>query len=92
MPKLCPLLKEPCVEHQCEWYIQLLGTDPQTGHDVNKWGCSVSFMPMLTIENSQQQRQTGAAVESFRNEVVAAKGRDQMIEMAKALPAIEGGR
>jgi len=25
---------------------------------------------MLLIENSQQQRQTGAAVESFRNEMV----------------------
>lgn len=29
-------------------------------------------MPMLMIENSQQQRQTGAAVESFRNEMVKA--------------------
>jgi hypothetical protein len=27
---------------------------------------------MLLIENSQQQRQTGAAVESFRNEMVKA--------------------
>lgn len=25
---------------------------------------------MLLIENSQQQRQTGAAIESFRNEMV----------------------
>ena len=27
---------------------------------------------MLLIENAQQQRQTGAAVESFRNEMVKA--------------------
>ena len=27
-------------------------------------------MPLLMIENSQQQRQTGAAVESFRNETL----------------------
>ena len=27
-------------------------------------------MPTLLIENSQQQRQTGAAVESFRNETL----------------------
>ena len=27
-------------------------------------------MPILLIENSQQQRQTGAAVESFRNETL----------------------
>ena len=29
-------------------------------------------MPFLQIETSQQSRQTGAAVESFRNEMVKA--------------------
>ena len=33
--------------------------------------CAVKWIPMLLIENSQMQRQTGAAVESFRNEVAA---------------------
>ena len=28
------------------------------------------MVPVLLIENAQQSRQTGAAVESFRNEVV----------------------
>jgi hypothetical protein len=27
-------------------------------------------MPVLMVDNSQQQRQTGAAIESFRNEMV----------------------
>jgi ribosomal silencing factor RsfS len=30
----------------------------------------LAWMPMLLIENAQQSRQTGAAVESFRNEMV----------------------
>jgi hypothetical protein len=30
----------------------------------------MTWLPVLLIENSQQQRQTGAAVESFRNETV----------------------
>lgn len=37
---------------------------------MDKFGCVDSFLPMLLIENSQQQRQTGAAIESFRNEMV----------------------
>lgn len=45
------------------------GKHPQTGADVDEWGCAMSWLPVLLIENSQQQRQTGAAVESFRNEV-----------------------
>jgi hypothetical protein len=36
-------------------------------------------MPMLTIENSQQQRQTGAAVESFRNEVVKSNDENRQL-------------
>lgn len=68
--KNCPLIRAACEEHACRWYIQVQGNDPQTGERLNKWGCAVEWLPMLLIENSQQQRQTGAAVESLRNESV----------------------
>jgi hypothetical protein len=41
-------------------------------------------MPVLMIENSQQQRQTGAAVESFRNEMVKANDVGQQVLLAAA--------
>ncbi len=68
----CPLIRKDCVEHKCSWYMHVRGMNPNTGEDVDHWSCAVSFMPMLTIENSQQQRSTSHAVESFRNEVVKA--------------------
>jgi hypothetical protein len=68
----CPLIKEDCIQLKCAWFTQLRGKHPQTGVDVDEWGCAVTWLPMLMIENSQQQRQTGAAVESFRNEMVKA--------------------
>jgi len=40
--------------------------------EIEDWGCAMAWMPIMMIENSQMQRQTGAAVESFRNEVVNA--------------------
>ena len=67
---LCPLLKKDCVEHKCAWFCQVRGTNPNTGQPVDEWQCVVSLLPVLLIENSQQQRSTGAAVESFRNESV----------------------
>jgi hypothetical protein len=70
--KWCPLIKKDCVEKKCAWYMHIRGMDPNTGKDVDHWGCSVSWMPMLLIENSQQQRSTSSAVESFRNEMVKA--------------------
>ncbi len=68
--KWCPLIKKDCVELKCAWYCQVRGLNPQTGQEVDEWGCAITWAPMLMIENSQQQRQTGAAVESFRNEVI----------------------
>lgn len=82
----CPLNNfEPCKKLDCAWFIQIRGKDPQSGKDVDDWGCAVAWMPMMLIENSQQQRQTGAAVESFRNEMVKANdlNRDVLLETAK---------
>ena len=67
---LCPLLNTECVQFKCSWWMALRGTDRNTGKAVDDWGCAVAFLPMLLIENSAVQRETGAAVESFRNEVV----------------------
>lgn len=63
---------KPCRQLECGWFVQLRGTNPQTGEAVDSWGCAVAWMPMLLIEGAQQSRQTGAAVESFRNEMVAS--------------------
>jgi hypothetical protein len=64
----CPLLKKDCIEMKCAWYGQVRGTNPNTGNEVDDWQCVINFLPMLLIENSHKQAQTGAAIESFRNE------------------------
>lgn len=66
----CPLIKKDCIENKCAWYTQVRGVNPNTGEPVDEWQCSINLIPILLIENSQQQRSTSAAVESFRNETV----------------------
>ena len=66
----CPLIKKDCIENKCQWYCQVRGTNPNTGQPVDEWQCAINLLPFLLIENSQQQRSTAAAVESFRNETV----------------------
>ena len=55
---------------RCKRWMQVVGADPNTGEPVNRFDCVDNWIPILLIENSQQQRQTAAAVESFRNEMV----------------------
>ena len=62
----CPLIKKDCIGLQCTWFTQIRGMNPNTGEEVDEWGCAVGWMPMLMVENSQMQRQTSAAIESFR--------------------------
>lgn len=67
---ICPLLKEPCLEHKCKWYLHVIGNHPQTGSPQDLWDCAMSWLPVLMIENTLHHRHTGAAVESLRNEMV----------------------
>jgi hypothetical protein len=80
----CPLIKKDCIQLQCSWFTQVRGTNPNTGKEVDEWACAIAWMPMLMIENSQQQRQTGAAVESFRNEMVKNNEVGQRVLLAAA--------
>jgi hypothetical protein len=81
--------KDLCKDHcmNCWKWVQVMGSDPNTGQETNQWKCADAWMPLLTIENSMQQHQTGAAVESFRNEMV--KGNSVMLNQIinKALPS-----
>lgn len=78
---ICPMMGgEPCVEEgsirngelvKCRFWVTVMGSNPQTGETVNNGDCAVAWMPILLIENSRVNRETGAAVESLRNEGVS---------------------
>lgn len=65
----CPLIKAECLQLKCSWFIKLIGTDNNTGQPVEDWGCSIKWLPMLLVENSNQQRQTCSSVDALRSEV-----------------------
>lgn len=64
MAKVCPT---------CPLYVNVRGKHPQTGIDVDDWGCSFSWLPAIQIEAVKvfSEGTTGiqAATESLRNEV-----------------------
>lgn len=77
---ICPLMGgKPCIEdgaivdselHACRFWVTVQGKNPQTGETVNNGDCAMAWMPVLMIENSKVNRETGAAIESMRNESV----------------------
>lgn len=86
---LCPLNGfEKCRQLDCAWFIQLRGSNPNTGEEVDEWGCAMAWQPILAIENSMQQRQTGAAVESLRNEIAGVKQNKEMLPRQENLKEI----
>jgi len=51
----------------CNRWVCLIGADPNTGETLNHYNCIDNWVLKLGLEQSQMSRQTGAAVESFRN-------------------------
>lgn len=79
----CPLDGfKPCRQLECAWFMKVRGNNPNTGEEIDDYGCSMAWLPVLMIENSQQQRHTGAAVESFRNEMVKSNQVSQQVLLA----------
>ena len=66
----CPLLKEDCIQFKCAFWTHVRGKHPQSNQELDEYDCAVRWLPVMLIENAQQTRQAGAAIESFRNQVV----------------------
>lgn len=76
---ICPMMQRQCIEdgalvngelHSCRFWIHVMGKDPQSGINKDLWDCAFAWMPVLLIENSNQQRETGAEINKLRNEIV----------------------
>ena len=72
---------KPCIEDgaivdgelvACRFWVTVHGKHPQTGVDVSGGDCAFCWTPMLMIENTKVNRETGAAIESLRNESIIA--------------------
>jgi hypothetical protein len=94
---MCPFNGKKCIEdgsivmvdgkpemHACRFWVVVHGKNPQTGETISNGDCAHCWTPMLLIENSQMQRQTGAAVESFRNEMVRAQEKSNQVLLTAA--------
>jgi len=89
----CPatMHAEKCIDHfmNCPKWINVTGKHPQSDEVVNQWDCADTWVPILLIENSQQQRQTGSAIESFRNEMVRGQEKSEKL-LSRSVELIGG--
>lgn len=91
---ICPMMGgDECVEDgairngelvKCRFWVHVIGKDPQTGKEIDNGDCAMAWTPILLIENSKVNRETGAAVESFRNEMVKANETSQQLLLASS--------
>lgn len=81
----CPLNNfKKCKQLECAWFVQMKGTNPNDGKEIDEYACAVSWLPVLLVENAMQSRQAGAAIESFRNEMVKANESNRnILELSK---------
>ena len=79
----CPLNNfDPCKELECAWFMKVSGKHPQKDEEVEDWGCAMAWTPIFLMENNRVSFQVGAAVESFRNEMVKSNETSQQVLLA----------
>lgn len=71
----------------CRFWVTVQGKHPQTGENISNGDCAMAWTPILMIENSKVNRETGAAVESFRNEMVKANETNTQVLLAASQQA-----
>lgn len=64
---------------RCPWFVKIEGKNPQSEEQFDEWRCAIAWGPILQVENAQQTRQAGAAIESLRNETV--KGQNNFLNL-----------
>ena len=95
LPKKVPMSK---VCPTCDLWVQLRGKDPNTGQDIDQWGCTDKWLLTGLLEIAKMSLSNAAATESFRNEVVdradKAEAMRRVTQLIRGGPApllIEGG-
>lgn len=81
----CPFWRKRMSEvcHTCPLWVQVRGKNPQSEQEIDQWNCSLGWLPMMLIENAQQQRQTGASTDKVATEL--KRFRDDMTKQNVAL-------
>lgn len=79
---------------RCPLYILLKGKNPQDGGAIDHWGCAISWLPILMIENTKEAIELTKSNNSLRNENVKGQQavvssinrfRDEMVRGQKAV-------
>lgn len=78
---------EGVIKHKCQQWVQLQGLHPQTGEQINEWGCADKFKCMLEIKTQQLVNELIGSVQSLRNETVRIYDQAAIERVTQLLPA-----
>jgi hypothetical protein len=57
----------------CGRWSSLRGMDPQTGQEIDRWGCTDDHIPTLLMSIGKLTLESGAATEQLRDAVIGAR-------------------
>jgi hypothetical protein len=88
--KKCPLLNKKCIEHDCDWFVHLIGKNPQTGANQDEWGCSIKWLPILLVENAAVTKNVSIALDRNNNTLFSAFPKEVQQRIVSSNPNLIG--
>lgn len=85
--KTCPLghTCEKVVDDHievCHWYTTMRQSDPVSGQEKDVKECAITWLPVLSTEQSSASRFVAEAIHSLRNETISRQ--DEALRIAEA--------
>lgn len=75
--KICRHYHKPCrdmvASEACDLWMNIRGAHPQTGLDMDQWGCVDKHMPLLVMSLGKLMLQAGAETEALRKMLEKAR-------------------
>jgi hypothetical protein len=76
----------------CRWWVHLYGKDPQSEKIMDQHDCAIAWLPVTTIETSQNVRQTAASVDKTANVLNEVGKQIANVQKALYIEAVKQGQ
>jgi hypothetical protein len=79
-------------EYKCRKWVQVLGTNPQTGKEESYFDCRDHMDHFLQLEFNKRMNELGSAMESMRNGMISVLSHQAIVETEKVIEAVKAGQ
>lgn len=66
--EFCPLIGKDCIGLKCKMFMNIKGTHPVTGEELDEWDCAIRMNVVVSLEQAKTTRAAAAETAALRRD------------------------